>query len=649
MDKQPLVSLLNVTRSFVSGDQTMTVLDKISLQIHAGEMVAIVGPSGSGKSTLMNVIGCLDKPDAGEMQIAGVNTLDANSNQLATLRSQHIGFIFQRYHLMPYLNAMENVMVPARYTALPPDKQKERAEYILTRLGLADRLLYKPTQLSGGQQQRVSVARALMNGASIILADEPTGALDGKSGEDLMAVLHELHHAGHTIILVTHDLNIASQANRIVALNDGRIIEDRANKADKPSAVLGVLPAAKETGRAHAWQNFHDVVFMAWQALSGHRIRAILSMLGIIIGVASVITSMAVGEGVKQKIISDLSAMGTKSMFVRPGLGWDNPRPDFADSLSMLDAENLSHQSCLERVSPVFNQSTAAIVNGKSMFFELTGVNQDYFAIKGMRLRAGRGFNQRDITDREPVTIIDDSTAETLFPQVANPSGNIVLFAGIPFVIIGVMEPKGIKYPGGGLKAWLPHTSMLERVVGPSAVQSIEIQVKENTPLDEAQRMTERLLEDSHGRRDFFIYSDDMMLAAVQKTSDSMTLLIATIAGISLMVGGIGVMNIMLVSVTERTHEIGIRLAVGAREKDIMNQFLVESVVICLVGSAIGIVLTCVLGSVFSWFSDQYKLVFSWMPIFFSCGFSVLIGLLFGFFPARNAARLNPTQALARE
>lgn len=649
MDKSPLITLDNVSRQFSAGEQTVTVLHNISLQINPGEIVAIIGPSGSGKSTLMNILGCLDRPSSGEIQIVGVNTGEADSDQRAALRSQHIGFIFQRYHLMPYLNAMENVMVPARYTAMQPEEQRTRAQHLLTQLGLAERFFYKPTQLSGGQQQRVSIARALMNGAKIILADEPTGALDGQSGKALMAVLHGLHQVGHTIIIVTHDRNIANQAQRIIELNDGHLIADKPNLADESSNSPVKLPEASGVRRALLWRNFSDATRMAWQSLKGHRARAVLSMLGIIIGVASVMISMAVGEGVKQKIIHDISELGSKTLSVRSGLGWDNPRPDFAESLTLVDAELLSQQPYATRVTPIFTQSIAAVIKGNAMFFDLSGVNENYIAIHGMKILSGREFNQRDIEAREPVVIIDSGTAKTLFPGNKNPAGEIIQLSGAPFVVIGVAEPKGIKFAGGGLKAWVPYTSLRERLTGRLAIDSIELQAKNGVTLPEAQRKTEQMLSEAHGRRDFFTYTDDMMLEAVQKTSDSMTLLIAAIATISLVVGGVGVMNIMLVSVTERTHEIGIRLAVGARETDIMQQFLVESVVICLTGCAIGILLAGSLGSLFSALNDEYKLIFSWAPVLFSTGFSALIGIGFGFFPARNAARLNPTEALARE
>lgn len=645
----PMIALTGITRTFHSGDQCLSVLKNVSLTINRGEMVAIIGPSGSGKSTLMNIIGCLDKPTQGEVRIADVDTCNAPGNQLAALRSQHIGFIFQRYHLMPYLNACDNVTVPARYTAMALADQKSRARLLLTRLGLEAKLLQKPSQLSGGQQQRVSVARALMNGANIILADEPTGALDAASGKELMDILHSLHQAGHTIILVTHDAKIAAQAERIVELREGEIISDRSNIPSHDKKQIAALPVVSNNGRPPALQSLKDTISMAWQALSGHRIRALLSMLGIIIGVVSVMLSMAVGEGAKEQILKNISQLGARTISIRPGLGWNDPRPDLSFSLSPRDVDLLDHQFYSARVTPIFSASPSAQANGKEVAFTLSGVADSYFIIHRMIMTKGRYFNQADIDERAAQLIIDRNTAKIVFPTQANPVGEIVQFSGVPFVIIGITDYTGLNMNGEGAHGWIPYTTLQDRLQGQVALSAIELQVKDGISLQGAQEKLEQLLDISHGRRDYYTQTDDMMMSTIKKTSESMTLLIATIAGISLIVGGVGVMNIMLVSIKERTHEIGIRLAVGAREKDILRQFLIESVVICLLGSVTGVLFTLCSGGLMSILTNKFELIFTAAPIIISCGSSALIGLVFGYFPARSAARLNPTEALARE
>lgn len=649
MASQALIELKNISRHFGSGNAAVTVLKDISLSVQAGEMLAIIGASGSGKSTLMNIIGCLDKPSEGEMHIMDVPTRVATSDQLAQLRSQYIGFIFQRYHLMPYLTALENVAIPALYTAMPAADRQQRAAHLLERLGLESRLHYRPSQLSGGQQQRVSIARALMNGASIILADEPTGALDSSSGQELMAILHGLHQSGHTIIIVTHDRSIAEQCQRIVEIRDGEILADSTNIAVEQVNSPQLLPQAVATGRSPAWQSIKEAVRMAWRSLLGHRARAFLSMLGIIIGISSVVSSMAVGEGARQSILSQISQLGTSTIAIQPGQGWDKPRPDFERSLTLYDVDLLQRQPFVDSLSPVVSKIVTVIRGGKQVMISLSGVSNGYFRVQGLNFSSGNGFIQRDLDEREPVVIIDPNIRSTLFPEGGDPAGEIIQLSGVPYRVIGVAEKKGPKYAGDMLNAWIPYTSLLERMSGDTPLQSITLRVVDGYPIAEAQKQVEHLLDIAHGQRDFFTMTNDQMTQTIRKASDSMTLLITAIAGISLLVGGVGVMNIMLVSVTERTHEIGIRLSVGARPLDIMRQFLIEAMVICTLGGLIGIIGSGIAGMIFAQVTTQFTMIFTWPPIILACGFSALIGLGFGFFPARNAARLHPTEALARE
>ncbi|MFV8758461.1 ATP-binding cassette domain-containing protein, partial [Yersinia enterocolitica] len=417
----PLIQLKGIYRHFASGAESVAVLKNISLSIHSGEMVAIIGASGSGKSTLMNIIGCLDKPTQGEMSIHHIPTRQASSEQLAQLRSQYIGFIFQRYHLMSYLTATENVVIPALYTAMTATERHERAVYLLRRLGLGQHLLHKPAQLSGGQQQRVSIARALMNGAGIILADEPTGALDRSSGQELMGILHGLHQSGHTIIIVTHDRNIANQAQRIIEISDGEIIADRTNEAIESSAIQAALPAPVATGRPHWWLSVREAIKMAWRALLGHRIRAFLSMLGIIIGISSVVSSMAVGEGARQEILNEISQLGTSNLDIRPGLGWDKPRSDFERALSQADIELLSQQPYVDSLSPVVSKMVAAVRGDKQVMVSLSGVSHGFFQVKGLNFSVGDSFTQSHVNAREPVVILQPELSDTLFAAGQNP------------------------------------------------------------------------------------------------------------------------------------------------------------------------------------------------------------------------------------
>lgn len=642
---EPIIVLRQVCRAFNAGTQVLPVLSDISLTLHAGEMVAIVGASGSGKSTLMNIIGCLDKPTSGEVLINGTPVHEADELRLADLRSRYLGFIFQRYHLMPYLTAEENIAIPALYTAMPEPERKARIQRLACQLGLENRLQHRPAQLSGGQQQRVSVCRALINGAHIILADEPTGALDSVSGKALMDVLHQLHTAGHTVIIVTHDRDVARQAQRIIEISDGRIISDEQHVAVRQASAL----PDQDNGRASLGRSLHESVRMAWRSLLGHRMRAFLSMLGIIIGIASVVSSMAVGEGARQAIMSEIGKLGSTTLEIRPGTGWGSKRPDMERALSLDDVRSLQALPWIMGVSPVVSSTTLAVRKGLDSSLMLSGVSQDFFSLQGLRFVEGNGFTARDVAEGEPVLILDETGRDTLFPGGENALGEIVQIAGAPWRVIGVATRPGPKVVGGFMAAWAPHTALQQRLTGEKPLESLIARFQPTLePHDAAQRAERHLLRE-HGRKDFFIQTDDQLANALQKTSDSMSLLITAIAAISLLVGGMGVMNIMLVSVTERTHEIGIRLSVGARPSDIMNQFLIEAVMICALGGLLGVMGSWVAGHIFAVATDAFTMVFTAFPVLMACGFSALIGLTFGYFPARRAARLNPTEALARE
>lgn len=649
MNGADIISLKGVSRHFQSGTETVTVLRDMTLSIGAGEMVAIVGASGSGKSTLMNLIGCLDKPSAGEITINGVATHQADENQLAELRSRHLGFIFQRYHLMPWLSALENVAIPSVYTDMAADMRASRASYLLHSLGLGERLHYQPAQLSGGQQQRVSVARALMNGAEIILADEPTGALDRTSGRALMNILHALHQAGHTVVIVTHDKDVAQQAQRIVEISDGRILKDELNPLFRSDNREVVVPPVATLNRPSLWQRLRDAFTMAWRALVGHRMRAFLSMLGIIIGISSVVSSMAIGEGARQSILQEMNNLGSNTLDVRPGLDWGLLDPAYANALSVEDVQLLKRQPWIDSVSPVFTKSVSVTYGAKVAGMAITGVNEHYFQVQGTRFDFGNRFTFQDVTEREPVVVIDNLLRDTLFEPGAQVTGKVILLDGVPFRISGVTAKKGMKMIGGTPSGWMPWTTLLARMSGEMPIEYLTLRLHDGVTPQTAQQQVEKILFYAHGKRDFFTQTNDQFARAMQKTSDSMSLLISAIAAISLLVGGVGVMNIMLVSVTERVHEIGIRLSVGARPVDIMTQFLIEAVVICMLGGLLGMAGSWLAGKLFSLFTNEFSMVFTATPVLIAVFFSALIGLGFGFFPARNAARLNPTEALARE
>lgn len=650
----PLLQLTRVTRRFPAGEKDVVVLDDVSLSIDAGEIVAIVGASGSGKSTLMNILGCLDHPSSGSYTVGGRETSELESDELARLRREHFGFIFQRYHLLPHLCAAENVEMPAVYAGSAQAQRRERALALLARLGLSDRASHRPSQLSGGQQQRVSIARALMNGGEVILADEPTGALDSKSGRDVIRVLRELNALGHTVIIVTHDEQVAAHARRIIEISDGRIVGDRLNPhadaADAaPDASGGAQPRRARRLSAGVGR-FAEAFRMAWIALVSHRLRTLLTMLGIIIGTTSVVSIVAIGEGAKRYMLDEIGSIGTNTINVYPGADWGDSRADAIQTLVAADAAALAEQIYIDSATPETSRSLLLRYRNVDVNALVSGVGERFFQVRGMKLAQGIAFGADEVRRQAQVAVIDENTRRKLFGANPNPLGEVILIDNLPCVVIGVTASKKSAFGDmKNLNVWVPYTTASGRLFGQRHLDSITVRVRDGQPSDAAERSLTKLMLQRHGRKDFFTYNMDSVVKTVEKTGQSLTLLLSLIAVISLVVGGIGVMNIMLVSVTERTREIGIRMAVGARQTDIMQQFLVEAVTVCLMGGAIGIVLSFGMSFVFSLFVDQWKMVFSAASIASAFLCSTLIGVVFGFMPARNASRLDPIDALARD
>ncbi|MDR8072155.1 MacB family efflux pump subunit [Burkholderia cenocepacia] len=676
--RQPLLKLAAVTRRFPAGDKDVVVLNNVNLSIDAGEIVAIVGASGSGKSTLMNILGCLDHPSEGTYTVGGRDTHMLDSDELAQLRREHFGFVFQRYHLLPHVDAVANLEMPAIYAGTPRAERHARARALLARLGLADRAHHRPGQLSGGQQQRVSIARALMNGGQVILADEPTGALDTKSGQDVIRILHELNALGHTIVIVTHDKAVARHARRIIEISDGEIVADRPNRhyaealAEVGIGTADVAETAAETASSPAPHDapppadtdpgpraprfaagtgrFAEACRMAWIALVSHRLRTLLTMLGIIIGITSVVSIVAVGEGAKRYMLEEIGSIGTNTISLYPGADWGDSRADTIQTLVPADVVALAEQPYVDSATPETSRTLLLRFRNVNVNALVSGVGERYFQARGMRFALGVAFDDDAVRRQAQVAVIDQNTRRKLFGATRNPVGEVILVDNVPCVVIGVTADKKSAFGSvKSLNVWVPYTTANGRLFGQRYLDSITVRVRDGQPSAAAEKSLEKLMIQRHGRKDFFTYNMDSVVKTVEKTGQSLTLLLSLIAVISLVVGGIGVMNIMLVSVTERTREIGIRMAVGARQSDILQQFLVEAVLVCLLGGTIGIALSFGLGALFSMFVAQWKMVFSAGAIVTAFVCSTLTGVIFGFMPARNASRLDPIDALARD
>ena len=652
---EPVIRLDGVERTYGSGEAALTVLHDVRLDINAGEMVAIIGPSGSGKSTLMNILGCLDRPTKGDYRVDGRSTASLDPDELAALRREHFGFVFQRYHLLPELTALSNVELPAIYSGLGTTARRNRAAALLGRLGMSERLTHRPGELSGGQQQRVSIARALINGADCILADEPTGALDSHTGEEMMKILTELNADGHTIVIVTHDMSVARQAKRIVEIADGRITADYPVEPEHTQATTDAPAAAQEPAKkkqqiSAAIGRFGEAVRMALIAMNTHRLRTLLTMLGIIIGIASVVAVVALGTGSQQQVLANISQLGSNTLEIFPGKDFGDVRSGKVETLVLADAEALAEQPFAAGVTPTVTDKRTLRLGSVEANALVNGVGADFFSVRNAQLAEGRFFDRSGIADMAQEVVIDDNTRNTLFPDKRqSPIGRVILIGNVPSQIIGVTAAQSTGFgASGNLNVYLPYTTVQARFLGSPSLRSILLKVDDNTDTTLAEEATTDFLQARHKTKDFFILNTDDIRKTITSTTETLTLLVAAIAVISLIVGGIGVMNIMLVSVSERVQEIGVRMAVGARRSDILQQFLTEAVLVCFIGGTIGVLTALGIGAGFSLATSKLSFVYSPASIVWAFCVSTLIGIVFGFLPARNASRLDPIVALAR-
>ncbi len=637
-----LLSLRNVTRAYRSGENEIRALNDLSLEIHAGEFVAIMGQSGSGKSTLMHILGCLDRPSSGVYRVAGRDVAGMDADQLASLRRNIFGFVFQRYNLLPTETAVENVEIPAIYAGLSQAQRRRRAIELLAELGLSDRTSHRPAELSGGQQQRVSIARALINNARVILADEPTGALDSKSGREVLELLSELHRRGTTVILITHDANVAAYAKRVIRLHDGRIIEDTTAaervKDSEPSQDYGRELAPFESVR--------EAVHMALRSLRVNLFRTALTLLGVIIGVAAVVSMLAIGEGSKKDILDRIQNMGTNLLVIRPG--GEGFRSSEITTLTLEDAKAIENLPGIAAAVPERQTRATLRYGNRDYGTQIQGTDANFVKARDWKMARGVFLGSDDVNSYAPVIVLGKTVVDNLFPG-ADPLGKYVLVKNTPFQVIGVLWPKGASSWGQDMDdvALIPLSTGYLHVFGKRFLSSITIKVEQSDQVASAETAITELLKARHLQQDFQIRNTASLLEAVSETQNTLTVLLGSVAAISLLVGGIGVMNIMLVSVTERTREIGIRMATGARARDILLQFNIESMVVCCIGGLLGVALGS--GTAYAVRLLELKSVLTPFPaiVAFSC--ALVTGLVFGYLPARKAAKLDPVAALASE
>lgn len=644
-DEIPLIELRGVTKTYRNGGLEVEVLHGIDLKIYEGEFVAIMGASGSGKSTLMNILGCLDRPTTGSYHFMGRDVSGFGRDERALLRRDDFGFVFQSYNLIASASAAENVEVPAMYSGLPPAERHARAQALLNELGLAERSHHRPNQLSGGQQQRVSISRALMNGGRIILADEPTGALDSKSGQDVMKLLADLSSRGHTVLLITHAKEVADHAQRLIEIKDGHILSDPGPAHPSPLQTDFVRPVVAGVGSRLT--DMVEAAKMALRSLRANFFRSVLTLLGIVIGVASVIAMLAIGDGAKAAVVERISAMGSNLLLVRPGA--PNQR-GFSGTATLVvdDVKAIDELPNILAAIPEQSSSVTLRFGTSDTATSVTGTSAKFPLARQWPVAQGTFFSEEDEISYATVAVLGKTTSTALFGD-QNPIGEFVLINNLLFQVVGVMSEKGASPMGSDQDdvVFVPYSTSSLRLSGQRYLRNVTVAVEDVDRIDETQEEVDKLLLERHGTVDYQIRNMASIMEAMEQTQNTLTILLGSIAAISLLVGGIGVMNIMLVSVTERTREIGIRMATGARESNIMQQFLIEAVVVSAIGGAIGVLFGLATAAVIAAFGTPIQ--YSAAPVLLAFGCAFMTGLLFGYLPAKKAAQLDPVVALSAE
>ncbi|MDD5304898.1 MAG: ABC transporter permease [Elusimicrobia bacterium] len=661
----PLIELRGVTKTYFVGGGRLDVLKGIDLTIEAGEFVAIMGPSGSGKSTLTQILGLLDRPTSGAYKLLGLDVSALTDDEGAALRSRTIGFVFQMFNLLARTSALDNVGLPMLYTGEPG--RAERAAEVLREIGLGDRLDHAPNQLSGGQQQRVAIARALVNKPRLIFADEPTGNLASDQAEEILGRLVAMNDAGITLVMVTHEADIAAHAKRIIKIKDGVIVSDVKNQQHRGARAPAEARAVRPEGlvsvpppRQLSWEEFTEHVRSALGAIRSNKLRSALSMLGILIGVTAVIAMLAIGKGAQKSVETQLSSLGSNLVMLFPqaprggGMGGARGGMGSFSRLSMDDvvAIRRSHPG-IARAAGEVQGSVQAVYGDKNTNTSVTGAEPDYAEMRNARAYYGRFFTAAENDQMARVALLGPTVATALFGD-SDPVGRSVNVEHIKFKVIGVLPRKGSAgFQDQDDKILIPLKTAMKKVLGRQFLGTISIETTGPEQTDSVIEAVRVLMRKRHRLPDY--KEDDFTLrnmaeiqAALTGTSKIFSLLLGIVAAISLIVGGIGIMNIMLVSVSERTREIGLRKAIGATRRAVLIQFLIEAVAMSTCGGLLGIALGMAIAFGMSYFAGWAAIVTP-QSVALAFVFSAGTGIVFGFWPARKASLLSPIEALRYE
>ncbi|MBU4590075.1 MAG: ABC transporter permease [Candidatus Omnitrophica bacterium] len=652
-----MIELKNICKTYGKGEASIGALKDVSLNVAQGEFVAIMGPSGSGKSTLLHMLGFLDRPDKGSYRILGAEVSELSDDKLAHMRNRLLGFVFQQFHLLRRTSALENVELPLIYSG--KKSMIENARENLESVGLTSRATHMPSELSGGEQQRVAIARALVNDPLILLADEPTGNLDTKSEEEIIRILKGLNERGKTIILVTHEKEIAQHAKRIITMRDGKIVSDEIMRGTGTSEGADAsIKELADQGYSHFGKiEFKEHLRQSFRAIFSNKVRSFLSMLGILFGVAAVIAMLALGQGAKASMEDRIRTLGSNLLSIQGGSSRVRGAAGGAGSVTRFTQADIeaikSLAPMVKGVTGTASGSGQVVYKNENWNTRIQGVGYDYGEMRASIPDIGRWFSRDEISRRDKVAILGVSVVEKLFGNV-NPVGETIKINRINFKVIGIAPEKG----AGGWRdrddiIYIPITTAMYRVLGKDYLDSIDVEIDDIGSMEKAQEKIKLLIAKRHrifkDPDDYFhMHNMSEIQEMLTSTTQTMSMLLGSIAAISLLVGGIGIMNIMLVSVTERTREIGLRKALGARAKDIMTQFLIESVVMTLSGGLMGILLGMATSVALS-FAAGWATRVTISNIILAAGFSIAVGMFFGLWPAKKASELNPIEALRYE